>query len=200
VVRTFALVLIIALATGLFVLGVGNQVRDEEESVIALQSLRAEILAAQSSVRGFTIVGMPRFLEAYHQAVPAAREAIADADAAMEGHERRRLARMADIFGDWRREFAEPVIALVRQGRRDEALALERTERGKQRIDVLKALIADEIAEEREEIEKAQDLEKVLGSIAIAAIAALCLALALGGRLRRGQASADAPPRRGGAR
>jgi hypothetical protein len=40
------------LATGLFFFGIANQVRDEEESVVAFQALRAEIATAQSSVRG----------------------------------------------------------------------------------------------------------------------------------------------------
>jgi CHASE3 domain sensor protein len=185
--RTAALVLVLALATGLFVLGVGNHVRDEDNSVIALQALRAEISTAQSSVRGFTLVGPPRFLGPYRQAIPAAQTAIADANSAMEGHERRRLRRMENIFADWRRSFAEPTIALVRQGRMEEAQALARTGEGKRRIDLVKALIADEIHEERQEIDNAQTLELVLGGVAIAAIAGLCLALFLSGWSRRRQ-------------
>jgi CHASE3 domain sensor protein len=188
VARTLAILLILALATALFILGVGNQVRSEEDSVTGLQALRAEVSTAQSSVRGFTLVGRPRFLEPYRQAVPAFGETLDDLNAAMEGHELRRLARMAAIFAEWRRRFAEPTIALVRQGRTEDALALARTGSGKRRIDLLKALIADEIHEEQREIDKAEQLEWVLGAVAIIVIAGLCLALAFSEWRRRRRA------------
>ena len=178
VARMLAFLLILALAAALFILGVGNQVRSEEDSVTGLQALRAEVSTAQSSVRGFTLVGRPRFLEPYRRAVPAFGATLNDLNSAMEGHELRRLARMEAIFAEWRRRFAEPTIALVQQGRTEDALALARTASGKRRIDLLKGLIADEIHEEQREIDNAEQLERVLGAIAIVAIAGLCLALA----------------------
>jgi hypothetical protein len=50
--RTIALLLVVVLGTRPFFFGIENQVRDEEESVIALQALRAEIATAESSVEG----------------------------------------------------------------------------------------------------------------------------------------------------
>src|SRR5918999_3657211 len=59
--RAIALLLILALATGLFFFGISDRVHNEEESVIALQALRAEIVTAESSVRGYTLAGRPQF-------------------------------------------------------------------------------------------------------------------------------------------
>jgi CHASE3 domain sensor protein len=183
--RTIALLLIVALATGLFFFGIENQVRDEEESVIALQALRAEISTAQSSVRGYTLVGTPRFLEPYRVAVPAVREAIDDVNSAMGDDNRERVDSVESIFGEWRRRFAEPTIALVQKGENEEAVALARTGDGKRRIDKIRALLAVEIAEEQQETKESQRVERLLGAVAIGAIAALCLAIGIAWRTPR---------------
>jgi two-component system OmpR family sensor kinase len=174
-----ALLLILALAIGLFFVGRGleRQVRGEEESIIALQALRAEVVTAQSSVRGFQLVRQERFLGPYRVAVPAARRKLAEVRASTEGDERAAVARVAALFAEWRREFAEPTIALVRQGRTQEAEALAQTGSGKRRIDAIKALLADLVAEEQEEIEAAEDRADILGVLTIVGIGALCLAL-----------------------
>jgi CHASE3 domain sensor protein len=183
--RTVALLIIVALATGLFFFGIENQVRDEEESVIALQALRAEIATAQSSVRGYTLVGKPRFLEPYRLAVPAVANAIDDVNSAMGDDNRKRIDSVESTFGEWRRRFAEPTIAFVRQGRREDAEALARTGSGKRRIDRIRVLLATEIAEEQQETRESQRVERLLGAVAIAAIAALSLAVGLAWRTPR---------------
>jgi CHASE3 domain sensor protein len=180
--RTIALLLIVVLATGLFFFGIQNQVRDEEESVIALQALRAEIATAQSSVRGYTLVGRPQFLEPYRHAVPAVRRAIDDVNSAMGDDNRERIDSVESIFGEWMRRFAEPTIALVRTDRRADAEALARTGNGKRRIDRIRVLLADEIAEERQETKESERVERFLGTVAIVGIAALSLAVGLAWR------------------
>jgi CHASE3 domain sensor protein len=183
--RTIALLLIVALATGLFFLATEDRVQHEEEGVTGLHALRAEIVTAQSSVRGYTLVGSPRFLEPYHVAVPAVDKTLDDLDSAMEEDDPKRIVMAESIFGEWRRRFAEPTIAFVRQGRSEDAEALARTGRGKRRIDQIKVLLADEIAEEQQEIKDARRVEKFLGALAIAGIAALCLAVGLAWRTPR---------------
>jgi CHASE3 domain sensor protein len=185
--RTIALLLIVVLATGLFFLGIEGQVRDEEESVIALQALRAEIATAQSSVRGYTLVGRPRFLEPYRQAVPAVGVALDDVNSAMGDDNRERIDAVADIFDEWRRRFAEPTIALVRKDRREDAEALARTGSGKGRIDRIRVLLADEVAEEQQETKESERVERFLGAAAIVGIAALSLAVGLAWRTPRGR-------------
>jgi CHASE3 domain sensor protein len=180
--RTIALLLIVVLATGLFFLGIQNQVRDEEESVIALQALRAEIATAQSSVRGYTLVGRPRFLEPYRHAVPAVRKAIDDVNSAMGDDNREQIDSVERIFGEWDRRFAKATIALVRTDRRPDAEALARTGNGKRRIDRIRVLLADEIAEERQETKESERVERFLGTVAIVGIAALSLAVGLAWR------------------
>ena len=186
---TIALLLILALATGVYFLGRGleKQVRNEEETIIVLQSLRAEVVSAQSGVRGFQLVRRERFLGPYRAAVPAARRTIADLRSKVEADERAAVARIETIFAEWRRHFAEPTIAFVRQGRTAEAERLALTGNGKRRIDRIKFLLADLSAGEQEEIEAAEERGAVLGGLAIAGIAALCLAviLALRTALRR---------------
>ena len=107
-VQTAALLLIFALATGLFFLGRGleQQVREEEESIIAAQALRAEIVTAQSSVRGYQLVRRDRFLGPYRVAMPAARRTIAAVRSSSEPDERARVARIESLFDEWRRRFA----------------------------------------------------------------------------------------------
>jgi two-component system, OmpR family, sensor kinase len=179
--QTIGLLLIFALATGLFFLGRGleQQVRTEEESIIALQALRADIVTAQSSVRGYTLVREERFLGPYRMAVPAALRTLDDVRSSIEADERAAVAGIESIFAEWRRSFAEPTIARVRQGRVEAAEALARTGSGKRRIDQTKALLADLVASEQAEIEAAEDRAELLGAMAIAGIAALCLALVL---------------------
>jgi CHASE3 domain sensor protein len=181
--RTIALLLIVVLATALFFFGIEGQVRDEEESVIALQALRAEIATAQSSVRGYTLVGRPRFLEPYRQAVPAVGVALGDVNSAMGDDNRERIDSVASIFDDWTRRFAEPTIALVRNDRREDAEAFARTGAGKRRIDRIRVLLADEIAEEQQETKESERVERFLGAAAIVAIVALSLAVGLAWRI-----------------
>ena len=188
--RSIALLLIVVLATGLFFFGIAGQVRDEEESVIALHALRAEISTAQSSVRGYTLGGRPRFLEPYLHAVPAVRQGIDDANSAMSDDNRDRIDSVASIFDEWQRRFAEPTIALVRNDRRQDAEALARTGSGKGRIDRIRLLLADEIAEEQEETKESQRVQMFLGAVAIAAIAALSLAVGLAWRTPAGGSTA----------
>jgi CHASE3 domain sensor protein len=182
---TIALLLIVVLSTGLFFFGIEGQVRDEEESVTALQALRAEISTAQSSVRGYTLVRRPHFLEPYRRAVPAVGEALDDVNSAMSDDNRRRIDSVESLFDDWQRRFAAPTIAFVRRGENEEAEALARTGSGKRRIDQIRVLLAAEIAEEQQETKESQRVERVLGAAAIVAIAALCLAVAVGWRASR---------------
>jgi signal transduction histidine kinase len=187
--QTTALVLIFAVAIGLFFTGraLENQVRREEESIIALQRLRAEVVTAQSGARGYQLVGRSRFLGPYNRSVPATRRTFADLRSLLETDEVRRIARVERVFGEWRTLFAEPTIAFVRQGRDAEADALAHTGSGKRRIDWIKAQLARLVAQEREQIEDEEQQAGILGGLAIACIAALCLGVAVVGRtaLRR---------------
>jgi two-component system, OmpR family, sensor kinase len=192
--RTFAaqaaaLALIVAMSLGIFLAGGAllEQNRQEEESIIELQRLRAEIVTAQSSVRGYAITGNRRFLGPYRTAVPAASETITAAESLLERDELGRLARVEAVFDEWRRRFAEPTIALVGRNRTAEATALARTGLGKQRIDRAKRLIADLTAEEQREIDAAEESRQLFGGLAIAGIVLLAAAILLAGRalLRR---------------
>jgi two-component system OmpR family sensor kinase len=178
---TIALVIILVLATGVFFLGRGleKQVRNEEETIIALQALRADVVTAQSGVRGYTLVESERFLGPYRVSVPAVRRRLADLLALVEPDERATVDTIGALFAEWRRRFAEPTIAFVRQGRTGAADALARTGSGKRRIDRIKRLLARTVAAEQEEIEDAEQRGERLGALAIAAIAALCLAVAV---------------------
>jgi two-component system OmpR family sensor kinase len=182
--QTGALALIVAMSIGLVLAGGAllEQNRNEEESIIELQRLRAEIVTAQSGARGYAITGIPRFLGPYRQALPAARRTFEEARGVLEADELGRLARVEAIFGEWRRRFAEPTIALVRQGRTAEATALARTAEGKRRIDAAKRLIADLTAEEAREIEAAENDRRLYGALAIAVIVLLAIAILLAGR------------------
>jgi signal transduction histidine kinase len=183
--QTIALVLILAVATGLLFTGraLEHRVRREAESIRALQELRAEIITAQSSVRGYTLVGREQFLDPYRLAVPAVSRTLAHAGELVEQDERDRVASVAAVFAEWRRRFAEPTIALVRQGRIEAAEALARTGSGKRRIDSIKAELTALVAEEEREIDDEERRTGMLGVLAIGCIAALCAGVAAAGRL-----------------
>jgi two-component system, OmpR family, sensor kinase len=177
--QTIALVLIFALATGVLILGrsLEQRVRGEEESIVALQSLRAEVVSAQSGVRGYQLVRRERFLGPYRAALPAARRTIADLHSLIEADERDAVVTIEATFDKWLLRFAQPTIAFVRQGRTEDAEALALTGNGKRRIDRIKLLLARLEANEREEIESAEDRAALLGGLAIGGIAILCLAV-----------------------
>jgi signal transduction histidine kinase len=192
--RTFvaqagALALILAMSIGLVLVGGAllERSRQEEESIIELQKLRAELETAQASVRGYAITGDPDFLGPYREAGPAAREIFDHAERLLDEDELGRLAEVEAIFAEWRRRSAERKIALVRRGRTAEAAALARTGEGKRRIDAGTQVIADLTAEEGREVEEAEDSQALFGGLAIAAIALLAAAILLAGRalLRR---------------
>jgi two-component system, OmpR family, sensor kinase len=189
VAQTGALALIVGMSVALVLAGGAllERNRQEEESIIELQRLRAEIVTAQSSVRGYAITGNLRFLGPYRQAVPATRTTFEDARSVLEEDELGRLRRIELIFGEWRRQFAQPTIALIGAGRTAQATALARTGRGKRRIDRIKGLIAGLTAEEQREIDAAEESRQLFGGLAIAAIVLLALAILLAGRalLRR---------------
>jgi signal transduction histidine kinase len=182
--QTGALALIVAMSIGLVLAGGAllEDNRKEEESIIELQRLRAEIVTAQSSVRGYAITGLPRFLGPYRHAIPAVRRTIERAEGVLEPDELGRLGRVETVFGQWVRRFAEPTIALVRRDRTAAATALARTGEGKRRIDAAKRLIADLTAEEGREIEAAEERRQLVGGLAIALIALLATAVLFAGR------------------
>lgn len=182
--QTGALALIVAVSIGLVVAGGAllEQNRKEEESIIELQRLRAEIVTAQSGVRGYATTGLTRFLKPYRQAVPAARRTFERAEGILQSDELGRLARVERLFQGFRRRYAEPMIALVSQDRTAAATALARTGQGKRRVDAAKRLIAGLTAGEAREIDAAEERRQLFGSLAIGFIVLLATAILFAGR------------------
>jgi two-component system OmpR family sensor kinase len=185
VVQAGVLLLITALGLGVFVLQqrLWDRARSDERTLLLIQELRSEVLAAQSGLRGYQQVGRPRFLQPYRTALPRIERQLDHLRGTLEGPERARLGEVESTFEAWRERFAEPALAFQRAGRDEELTALVRSGQGKLRIDRIKALLAEMSRRERDEVAEFTARENLLGVLAVLAVAMGCIAVALIGAL-----------------
>jgi signal transduction histidine kinase len=185
VVQTGALLLITALGLGVFLLqqSLWDRARSDERTLLLIQELRSEVLAAQSSVRGFQQVRQDRFLEPYRTALPRIDRKLDQLRVTLEPSKRARLYEVESVFESWLERFVRPGLDYQRAGREAELQALLRSGEGKRRIDRIKALLSDMSREEREEVAEFTETENLLGLLAVLAVAAGCLVVGLVGIL-----------------
>lgn len=183
VAQTSALLLITALGLGVFLLqqSLWDRARSDERQLLRIQELRSEVLAAQSSLRGFQQVGRPRFLRPYRAALPRIEHELERLRVDLEPRERAKLDEVGAVFEAWRERFAEPALAAQRAGRAEELDALVRSGEGKRRIDRIKVLLADMSRAEHEQVADFTERENLLGLLAVLAVAAGCVVVALVG-------------------
>jgi signal transduction histidine kinase len=184
-VQTGALLLITALGLSVFLLQqrLWDRARSDERTLLQIQELRSEVLAAQSSLRGFQQVEQDRFLQSYRTALPKIEHQLGELRVTLEPSERARLDEVESVFEAWLERFAEPALDAQRAGRDQELRALVRSGAGKRRIDTIKALLTEMSRQEREEVAEFTETENLLGLLAVLAVAAGCLVVGLVGVL-----------------
>jgi two-component system, OmpR family, sensor kinase len=161
--------------------------RSDERELLLIQTVRAEILTAQSSHRGYVLVGRQAFLEPYRAAVPAVDRTLANL-APLEDDAARVADELERRFNDWRAMFAEPTLRLLDLGRRRDALAIIRSgTEGKRRIDAIKRVIARAAAHEERELDELLARQQTLGNIGRGGVVLACVGVLLfGATLLRG--------------
>jgi signal transduction histidine kinase len=185
VAQTGTLLLVTALGLGVFLLqqGLWDLARRDERTMLQIQELRSEVLAAQSSLRGYQQVERPQFLRPYQIALPRIERHLDRLRGTLEPPEQAELAAVAATFEAWRERFAEPALALQRAGRDDALQALVRSGAGKRRIDAIKAHLDEMSRVERRQVDEFTETENRLGLLAVIAMALGCIVVALVGTL-----------------
>ena len=163
-----------------------DQVR---ESLLALQALRAEVLSAETGLRGYTITRDPSFLAPYERAWPVIARELAQLRAALPASQRPDLSTAAAVIFDWRDNFAERALTDLRNGHRAPVVARFDSGAGKRRIDHVRRLVAQlsgaerlRLRAERDRLESRATLG--LSAIGLGALFVLGAALALRRRLQ----------------
>ncbi|NEZ03280.1 diguanylate cyclase [Wenzhouxiangella sp. XN201] len=131
-----------------------RQIERTSTGLTLSQEMLVNVLDAQTGVRGFIITGDEAFLAPYREALDAQAETTAEARQAWSpgSRERELFDRFAAQFAVYRRELAEPMIALERQvlaGGRDSQRVREDLEvlvasgRDKAQVDDMKRIARD---------------------------------------------------------
>lgn len=133
----------------------GDQTRRVQMTLNDIDRIALDLVDAETGQRGYLLTGDPSYLQPFDDGSAAIagnlerlRQAIAG-DAAQAA----RLARLDDLVTQKLDELRE-TIALRRDERVAEAIALVQTHRGKQRMDAIRATLADLRQDETERLER----------------------------------------------
>ena len=150
-----------------------SDVRRGRDILLASSRLRADMLSAQSSVRGYLLVAEDRFLEPYRRAVPQMQRGGARLERLLRRD--RRLARPARAaratLDEWNGSFAVPVLRHARAGEDARVSRLVDSGAGKRRIDRVRLLLGQIDAEARRQVEALEDRAERLAAFAVAGLA-----------------------------
>lgn len=171
------------------------------EVVLDTQEMLEGVLRMENGVRGYALSGRDGFLVGYSGGIEQFAAAVKNAREFTAGNpgQQQRLERIAAVAEEWRQQAAEPMIELrkaIDRGvqTRAEMEALVATERGKERMDALRALVREVIAEEKrvlalrttETQEVADQTFYILvGSGVFAAVLSAFVALSISGSIAR---------------
>ncbi len=113
-----------------------EEVIRERDLRMATGVIQTALLDAETGQRGYVLTAEARYLEPYTAALPVVRDAFARLSGLFHAQDRSE-ERLRQLRGDIDAKLAElaETVELTRAGRRDEALALVRTDRGKAAMD-----------------------------------------------------------------
>ena len=125
-----------------------EEVIRERDLRMASGVIQTALLDAETGQRGFLLTGESRYLEPYTASLPTIREGLAALSGLYLQQDRpdERLVQLKSALDDKLSELAETV-DLAKAGRRDEALALVKTDRGKAAMDQIRTTLGGLIAE-----------------------------------------------------
>jgi signal transduction histidine kinase/CheY-like chemotaxis protein len=181
IVQAMLLVLVLLLSTATVVAyrAADARARSTEETLLNLEVLRSEVLSAETSLRGYLLVGDEGFLGPYRDAAPRIAAALrtlrdsADAGAA-EG-----LDRISSLTTEWRALFAEIVLNRIQEGRREDALDLVESGQGKARVDRVRAEVSLLEQGARAELEDRREFADLVATVGGVLAVAATLAIAV---------------------
>jgi two-component sensor histidine kinase/CHASE3 domain sensor protein len=177
------LVLVVGLALWSNLKARGGVERLRETSVVQSAALTflTRIQEAETGQRGYLLTGDPKFLAPYERAVSLIAEDLRQLETATRSDpaQAQRVAGIADLLGDKLDELAR-TIALVRENRRADAVALVSAAAGKAAMDDMRTMVTRILeGEDAELLEREAELERwnslSTGAIALAALATLVL-------------------------
>lgn len=136
-------------------------IRERDVRMVA-GTIQTALLDAETGQRGFLITAENRYLEPYANALPAVREGLATLRGLYAQHDRgdERLDQLKTAVEQKLSELAETV-DLAKTGRRDEALAVVKSDRGKAAMDRIRATLGGLISEAEDRVtERLADLNR----------------------------------------
>jgi signal transduction histidine kinase len=135
-----------------------EEVIRERDLRMVTGSIQTALLDAETGQRGYLLTGEDRYLEPYAAALPAIREGLATLGHLYLQQDRpdERLVQLKAAIGEKLAELAQ-TIDLSKSGRRDEALALVRTDHGKATMDRIRSALGGLIAEAEDRVTRRLD-------------------------------------------
>ena len=127
--------------------------QETREGLVAADELRQLVIDLETGVRGFVITRDERFLEPWNAALAAFSERSAALERLVAGDpvQLARARRIAQDGASYIRGYAGPLVAAVRRND-PSAQTVARTERGKERVDAIRAQFATFTAAARESL------------------------------------------------
>jgi signal transduction histidine kinase len=182
--QTLFVLAVIALATGVVVFerSIASSEREDLETLLKLETFEFQVLNAETGFRGYALAQRDPFLAPYRDAFPAIASLKPELLKALQKEERPKMADAFRTIEDWRTQFADPALRDFRNGNDALARNMIRTGKGKERIDHIRALVADVRANERADLAKARNRRNDLSALLLVIlIVGFVLAIA-GGR------------------
>lgn len=171
----FVLALLIAMVVYQLMRDHAQLSRGIEQTTTSLalsERMLVNVLNAQTGMRGFVITGDEAFLAPYRQAVDEQAAILARGRQAWRdgSHERRELERFATLFGQYRENMVEPVIALKRRSlgsegsdgeTADELASLVASGRDKVLVDEMKVIASSLVDRVDKQVESTTELARL---------------------------------------
>ncbi|MCU1372754.1 MAG: two-component hybrid sensor and regulator [Actinomycetia bacterium] len=181
-----AVVILVASTSILTYRWAAYRVRETDTTLMQIETVRSEVLSAESGLRGFGITGTPVFRDHYEQSVARIRSATASLDERLSVAQRAKLRMVSASYVTWHDDFVEPLLATLDSGDRAAALRQFATGDGTKLIDQIRAEAADLAADVRDQQVDREQLASRIGWIGlVATVLGVVLVIGVTGEVRR---------------
>jgi signal transduction histidine kinase/ActR/RegA family two-component response regulator len=136
------LALVVVGAAGLITYGsADDRAALTEDQLLDLESLRGEVLFAETQLRGFILIGDATLRTGYASQFPKIDTLIQQLEDRADPDDRSALGEIRVVIFEWRDDYAEPILTLVDHGDFLGARDVAVTGRGEERIDEVRARV-----------------------------------------------------------